>query len=127
MRMVVFLAAVAVLIAGGFMHAVAPPAAHAHAAFITSDPAPDSIISEMPEHLTLVFSERVLRSAMQVVITAPDGAVISDEISVDGNRVTVTLTPAGPGTYEVWWSNVSADDGHQSEGLFHFTVEEEGE
>jgi methionine-rich copper-binding protein CopC len=93
----------------------------AHAAFVTSDPAPDAVLDAVPEQLRIIFSE-VISSKSTVNVTAPDGNIVSGEVVVDGRVATTTLQPGAPGIYTVQWSNISLDDGHESSGMFQFTV-----
>lgn len=104
---------------------VATASAGAHAAFITSNPEPDSVITALPEELRIVFAELVSHTQTQVVVTGPDGTVVSGELTVEENRVRAPLTWAGPGVYQVEWWNVSLDDGHEASGTFQFTLSEE--
>jgi methionine-rich copper-binding protein CopC len=113
------LAALAALI----LLAVALPApAHGHAAFIVSNPAPDSSVGALPEQLTITFSESVSRAGTLILVIGPDGAPVSGEMTVEANVASTVLTGGGPGTYLVTWSNVSLDDGHEASGTFSFTV-----
>jgi methionine-rich copper-binding protein CopC len=105
----------------GLLVALSPRLAGAHAAFITSDPAPDSVVPVLPDQVRLLFSEDISRSS-SVIVLAPDGSTVSGDTMVDGNVAMTSVAPAGPGVYIVQWSNVSLDDGHESSGLFQFTV-----
>ena len=98
------------------------PAADAHAAFVTSDPPPDSAVEALPARLTIVFSGTVMRAGTEIIVAAPDGTTISDVTEVADNTASVMLMPAGDGAYTVQWKNVSADDGHEESGSFSFTV-----
>jgi copper resistance protein C len=112
-QFVVFLAALSL--------AAIPVNVGAHAAFITSDPAPDAVLDAMPDQLRIVFSEAV-SSKSTVRVIAPDGGTISGDVAVDGRVAMTTLQPGAPGVYSVEWSNISLDDGHESSGTFQFTV-----
>jgi methionine-rich copper-binding protein CopC len=100
---------------------VQPRAVSAHAAFVASTPAPDSVLAAAPAQITITFSETIARSST-LVVTGPAGAVVSGSPSVSGRQMTASLQSAGAGAYHVHWSNTSLDDGHDSAGSFQFTV-----
>jgi len=101
----------------------APRAAGAHAAFITSSPAPDSVVDALPDQLRIVFSSAVLADGTTVTVTAPDGVtIVSGDLTITDNVVTTPLTSAGPGVYVVSWTNIAAEDGHPSADTFQFTL-----
>ncbi|MFN8557514.1 MAG: copper resistance protein CopC [Dehalococcoidia bacterium] len=97
-----------------------PRNAAAHAAFITASPGPDAQIDAMPPELRVVFSEAVFRSGTEVIVTDAAGTVVSGDVAIDNNIVTVPLQPGATGAYEVRWRNVSADDGHEASGSYTF-------
>jgi methionine-rich copper-binding protein CopC len=98
-----------------------PAPAGAHAVFITSNPAPDSVIYEYTDHIRIVFSQTISRESW-LVLTAPDGTVVSGEVSVSENVMTAPIWWGGWGTYRVDWYNISLEDGHEVTGSFTFTV-----
>lgn len=105
----------------GLSAVVTARSAEAHAAFITSDPAPDSILEALPGQVRIVFSEPISQRST-ILVLAPDGTTVSGETIVAGNVATTTLRATDAGVYVVTWSNVSLDDGHESSGSFQFTV-----
>jgi methionine-rich copper-binding protein CopC len=108
------------LLAAGLTWAPSPAAAHA--AFVASDPAPDSVVTALPEHLHIFFSQPVAHSGTSVTVTGPDGSVVSGELEIVGVTVMVPIRSVGNGVYLVVWTNVSLDDGHDSAGEFQFTL-----
>ncbi len=90
--------------------------ASAHDELISTDPAIESTIDELPAELTLRFSGELIgdEGTAQVVVTAPDGAELQvGSPVVDGAIVTQALdtTVAVHGTVVVQWRVVSGD-GH---------------
>jgi methionine-rich copper-binding protein CopC len=98
-----------------------PRAVAAHAAFVSSTPAPDSTVTALPAQVVIVFSQAIMRSST-IVVSGPSGRVVSGATTVEGNRAATALQDDGQGVYRVAWANVSAEDGHESSGSFQFTV-----
>lgn len=95
--------------------------ASAHAEFVASTPAPDSVLTAPPAQVTVVFTQAIMRSSTVTVI-GPGGATVSGATVVSNNTATAPVQAAGPGVYQVQWANVSAEDGHERAGAFQFTV-----
>lgn len=100
--------------------ALATPGARAHAAFVTSTPAPDSTVAA-PAAVTIIFSQAVSRADTRITVSGPAG-VVSGATSVNDRTASAPLQGAGAGVYTVQWSNVSLEDGHEASGSFQFTV-----
>jgi hypothetical protein len=100
--------------------ALAIPGADAHAAFVTSMPAPDSTVAA-PAAVTIIFSQAVSRAETRITVSGPAG-VVSGATSVSDRTASAPVQGAGAGVYTVQWSNVSLDDGHEAAGSFQFTV-----
>lgn len=103
----------------GFAFTAAPAAAHA--AFVTSTPAPDGTLAAAPGQISITFSETIARSST-LVVTGPTGTVLSGAPAISGNQISAALQGGGAGSYSVQWSNTSLDDGHDNAGGFQFTV-----
>src|SRR5215207_3887654 len=122
------LAAIAVL-AGAWLLASGPAAA-AHGALQSSEPAGGSSLERAPAAVTLRFTERpdpelstvrVLDNRARVVAGGPAQPVPGRPEEL---RVRVAGLPAGG--YTVAWRIVSAVDGHRTDGVFGFGVSPAG-
>lgn len=115
----------ALLLTGGIWAASTGPAA-AHDAFVGSDPAADSTLTEAPSFVSATFSADVvvLDGAVVLQVTGPNGDLISDgNPRGDGNTVTQPLVEHDtPGTYSVFWRIVGSD-GHPIEGKFEYSLD----
>lgn len=100
------------------------PAA-AHNALRSTDPADGSTVPTAPAQVTLTFDQPALEIGTQVVVTGPDGAVVSDGPAqlVDASVVQPLVTTLPAGAYTVDWRVTSAD-GHPLSGALAFTAAE---
>jgi copper transport protein len=107
-----------------------PARAFAHAELVSSTPAANSVLSESPAEMTMVFSEAI--DAPSATVTLLDtrqhlipgvGAVTVDAA---GTRATVSLPTLTPGTYTVSYQVTSAVDGHVGSGIFAFGIDPTG-
>lgn len=113
LRVAVLLAAVAATLA--------TRSASAHAEFVTAEPAPGAALTVAPTQVRIVFTQAIARSST-IVVTGPDGRVVSGPTTVSGNVATVSVQATAPGVYQVQWANTSLEDGHERSGAFQFTV-----
>lgn len=105
--------------------ALATPA-YAHNYVLSSNPAADSTIGELPQEFSvttngplLVLDEGLTAFALQVV--GPDGLYYGDGcIGVEGATLSMPATIGEPGAYTVLWQLIS-EDGHPVSGEFGFT------
>lgn len=95
----------------------------AHDALVGTDPADGSTVPAPPETLALEFSQPVLALGAAVVVTGPDGAVVSDgEPRLVDATVEQDLADGLPaGAYAVRWQ-VTSGDGHPITGDLTFTA-----
>jgi len=100
---------------------LATRSASAHAEFVTADPAPGAALTTAPTQVRIVFTQAIARSST-IVVTGPDGRVVSGATTVSGNVATVSVQATAPGVYQVEWANTSLEDGHERSGAFQFTV-----
>jgi copper transport protein len=116
------LAALAILGSPG----VAGRRALAHAELLTSAPGAGEVLGEAPGELRLVFSEPLEPAFSSVDLLASDGSAVltaAGEVdAADPNALAVPLPPLAEDVYTVRWRNLSAADGHTSEGFFNFGV-----
>lgn len=100
----------------------APPAC-AHAARLSTDPAPDAALATGPQQVSATFNEQLQTTFAAVTVVGPDGNVWSTgEPAVHGAVVDIALRPLGPaGTYTVNYRVTSAD-GHVVSGSWSFQL-----
>ena len=111
------------ILAGGLSLSLTAPV-FAHAALVSSDPAPNTTVAA-PKTLSVTFSEKIVPAFSGFSLSMSDGMSIklSGKLSDDGK--TITGTPMGKfmsGTYKLSWHATAVDDGHKIEGSFNFTV-----
>ncbi len=102
----------------------APPAA-AHNTLRSTDPADGSTVATAPAQVTLTFDQPAMDLGTQIVVTGPDGVVVSEgPVQLVDVSVVQPLAVALPaGAYTVDWRVTSAD-GHPLSGAFTFTTTE---
>ena len=100
---------------------LATRSASAHAEFVTAEPALGATLTVAPTQVRIVFTQAIARSST-IVVTGPDGRVVSGATTVNGNVATVSVQATAPGVYQVQWANTSLEDGHERSGSFQFTV-----
>src|SRR5829696_10056163 len=118
------LAAIAVL-AGAWLLASGPAAA-AHGALQSSEPAGGSSLERAPAAVTLRFTERPDPGLSTVRVLDSSGRVVAGGPArpVAGRPLELRVPTAGlaAGGYTVSWRIVSAVDGHRTDGAFGFGV-----
>lgn len=111
----------------GLLGVVVGPAApaSAHAAFVGSSPAADSVLQEPPTQVVLTFTEVVNPIAGKVRVIAPDGTRIDrDDARSSGLQLIIPLQPVeAVGTYLVTFRVISADS-HPVGGSFPFSYKQ---
>ncbi|WP_156690498.1 copper resistance CopC family protein [Mycobacterium sp. Marseille-P9652] len=103
--------------------ALTAPAASAHAARLSTDPADNAALTTGPARVSATFNERLQTTFAAMTVVGPDGNVWSDgEPAVQGAVVSVGLRPLGPtGAYTVNYRVTSAD-GHVVSGSWSFRL-----
>ena len=108
----------------GLLGVVAGPAApaSAHAAFVGSSPAADSVVQVSPTQVVLTFTEVVNPVAGKVRVIAPDGTRVDrDDARSSGLQLIIPLKQVDEvGTYLVTFRVISADS-HPIGGAFSFS------
>ncbi len=95
--------------------------AHAHASLIAADPSDNSVLSALPDHATLTFSEPVTPLVFRLASPAGGTQPLGRITPVD-DKLHISLPPGGrSGTYALSWRVVSAD-GHPVGGTLLFSV-----
>ena len=108
--------------AAGAALALLPVVAFAHARLVISNPAPGAVLGTLPATVDLVFSEPVTPAGRGINVYGPDGRLAqSGSARARGYELSVRLTGALEGTYDVVWT-VIASDTHPSRGEFTFSV-----
>jgi methionine-rich copper-binding protein CopC len=118
---------IGILIAGGLLFT---ETAHAHSAYVRSNPGADAVIATSPAKVDIWFSQELFRRKGENVIhvSGPDGHEVSTgETQIDDDdrkHIWVELNPNLPaGKYLVEWKNISVEDGHSTEGSFSFSID----
>ena len=114
------------LVALALFLGASPRPVEAHAAFLRSEPAPDSVLAEAPETITVWFTEPLEPAFSEVRLLDGSGAQVDNGDSAvradDPMAVTVSLPALPDGVYTVAWRNLSSVDGHSLEGAFTIVV-----
>ncbi|OBH30033.1 copper resistance protein CopC [Mycobacterium sp. E342] len=99
------------------------PAASAHAARVSTDPADNAVLTTGPERVSATFNEQLQTTFAAMTVVGPDGNVWSaGDPTVQGAVVGIGLRPLGPaGTYTVNYRVTSAD-GHVVAGSWSFRL-----
>ncbi|MGQ0778978.1 MAG: copper resistance CopC/CopD family protein [Pseudonocardiales bacterium] len=100
--------------------------ASAHAALASTDPPADTVLSSVPTHVRLTFTEPVQVATGGVRVFDPDGRQVDNGQVIhpdgDGPVVQVGLRPVTAlGSYTVSWRVISTDS-HPVAGAFTFSV-----
>ncbi|MGE0134296.1 MAG: copper resistance protein CopC [Dehalococcoidia bacterium] len=124
-RRLAALAALVVLLWGGLAGS-SPRVVLAHASYLGSDPAADSVVPSAPPTVTIRFSEPMSTTGSSAEVLDSRGRRVDlNDSKVDPNdttRMSLSLSELADGTYTVAWRNVSAVDGHGLQGSFVFYV-----
>ena len=97
-----------------------PASAHAH--LESSIPASNAQLAEAPAILTLRFSEPAQLTLLTLTTAGHAVPVTLNRDAKAGAEVVVPLPALKPGSYQVQWRVIAADDGHVTHGKFSFTV-----
>ena len=97
--------------------------ASAHSSQLDASPPVNAVLDGPPAQVRIVFDTPLLETGSALVVTGPDGTVISDPSpAVDAETITAALDPtAPPGTYTVAYRVVSSD-GHTVTSSYEYTV-----
>ncbi len=100
----------------------------AHAAYDHSTPGDGEVVATEPARVDVYFKENNAKAnGLPVLIVVNDtgdkvdaGSVLDDN---DRTHISDALSPSLPdGRYTVIWHTVSADDGEEAQGSFHFYI-----
>ena len=123
-------AAVLALLAGPAVPGIGNRAL-AHAQLVASSPGSGEILPEPPSEIRLVFSEPLESQVTSLDLRSIDGSSILDRVGeVDPDDpfalVVTELPDLDEGIYQIIWRNLSAADGHTTDGFLYFGVGEGG-
>jgi copper transport protein len=96
-----------------------------HAALLHSTPAANSHLTNLPETIRLVFSEKIVPELSRITLTGPDGNTTVLKVAIDphdGRALVGQVESISSGSYKVSWRVLSAD-GHATGGAFSFSVD----
>jgi len=103
-----------------------PAAVGAHSELVSSNPADGATLTGPPLEISGDFSEELDTTRSVMELRAPAGGVLATGRVPDGGPATrmeiVDLPAFAPGTYEVRWTTVTADDDGVERGTFTFTL-----
>lgn len=101
--------------------------AFAHAKFVKSDPAPDSVLTGAPKQVTVWFTEELDTKASLIKVFDAANAQVdlgNSKVNLDDRKqIAVSLKPLTNGVFTVKWHAVADDDKGESDGEFKFTVQ----
>jgi len=97
-----------------------PASAHAH--LRSSIPSNQAQLSAAPAALTLNFSESARLTALSLSSSGQLIPVMLNPDAKASSGIIVPLPALKPGSYEVQWRVMAADDGHVTHGSFSFTI-----
>jgi methionine-rich copper-binding protein CopC len=104
--------------------------AQAHAAYVSSTPAPNSVQTAAPTVVTIHFAQNVSPQGLSIVVYGNKGTVVSSGTaqisSSDPKSASVTMKGDDSDIYRVDWTTVSAEDGDPTLGAFVFAVDPSG-
>jgi copper transport protein len=108
-----------------FVLSLIPVQVFGHTALIEMDPKPESQLEQSPEHVYLLFNEKLEAISEQSLLVEDDtGKSIEAgpaEIGDKGKSILLTLPKLSKGTYTVSY-HVMSLDGHMVEGGYKFSV-----
>lgn len=97
--------------------------ASAHAVRVSSDPAPDAVLTQGPARITATFNEQLQTAFASMTLVGPDGNLWSTgEARVQGPAVQVDLRPLGPAGIYTANYRVTSADGHVVNGSWSFRL-----
>jgi methionine-rich copper-binding protein CopC len=101
--------------------AAAAPAALAHAAYKSSNPADESTVATPPAQVSAEFTEPLTETSSMQVFDPCGNQVDNGDSDPSGYEMTVSMSADKAGTYTVEFSAQSALDSHVTSGAFTFT------
>jgi copper transport protein len=112
------------------LFSVRTPGVSAHAGYDHSTPADEGVVATAPTTVDVFFKEEVERSGglPTLIVVDASGDQVDTGATLDDNDRTHMSAPLESGLeggrYSVIWHTVSADDGEEAQGAFHFYIGE---
>ena len=100
---------------------VAGPRAFGHAGRATADPEVNARVDEVPDTVTVSYTEPPADSAVFRVFDGCENNVV-DDIDVQNSTIEATLLEGQPGEWNVEWRVLSIVDGHDTRDGYSFRV-----
>jgi methionine-rich copper-binding protein CopC len=107
----------------------ARPPVLAHADYDHSEPAEGAAVQQAPTQVRIWFTQELFRrqGANDIEVYGPDGTQVDrDDATIDDDdRKLMSISLASTladGLYTVRWRALSAEDGHEKQGEFIFTI-----
>jgi methionine-rich copper-binding protein CopC len=100
----------------------------AHSRLDSAAPAPDSVVSDAPAEVRIWFTQELRLNGNQLTVTdAAGNRVDNDDAHVDQSdpdrkQMVASLQPLSAGQYTVNWVSQSAEDGHEANDSYAFSV-----
>lgn len=96
----------------------------AHDVLEKMTPGEGTTVAQLPDTVSMTFSDQPLAIGLQVVVRGPGGDVASGAPTIEGRTVTQALAPTAPGGDYTVLFRVTSTDGHPLSGSwsFHATV-----
>ena len=103
--------------------ALLPAAVLAHAELDTVDPADGATVEVAPTEIVMTFVQDLDPSQSSIVVVTGGTEVASGGAfdPAEPRRLTLALPALEPGSYEVRWTTLSAEDGELARGTTTFT------
>ena len=117
-RFFVFVASTAVLL-------LVPPPAAAHAKLDVPTPADGATVEGTPPEVSGTFAQKINPDGSSLVLRDTNNKIVArggPDPGDDKRMVITDLPELAPGSYEVQWTTVSAEDGELARGTWSFTV-----
>lgn len=104
--------------------------ASAHAAYVSSTPAANAVVTSAPSSVSITFAQKLDPQGLKITVYGNKGNVVSTGdaqiSSTDPKTATVSMKGDDSDIYRVDWQNVSAEDQDPTLGAFVFAVDPSG-
>jgi copper resistance protein C len=105
-------------------------AAQAHAAYVSSTPAANSVLTKAPTSVSITFAQNLDTKGLSITVYDNTGKVVSTGTAListtDPKSASISMTGDDSDIYRVDWTTVSAVDGDPTLGAFVFGVDPSG-
>lgn len=105
----------------------ASPAAFSHAKYVSTNPAPRSVVTRSPESIRILFTQQLEPTYSTIVVKSSNGLLVSANKAVvdptNNKRLILSLPHLKPGKYTVIYKILSLD-GHVIDSSYKFRIKE---